>query len=119
MPRLGECRDAVAVDLLRCADHAISLLAGPEAERLFTAAPLAGTEHDEEGAAAIASIFCRTTRSVDAFIAFARAEARALLIDHRAAVLALADALLHHRTIYAEQINNVIRSVMASCSAAR
>ena len=94
MPRLGECRDAVAVDLLRCADHAISLLAGPEAERLFTAAPLAGTEHDEEGA-------------------------RALLIDHRAAVLALADALLHHRTIYAEQINNVIRSVMASCSAAR
>ncbi|MGO8913798.1 MAG: hypothetical protein ACLQDM_31365 [Bradyrhizobium sp.] len=47
--------------------------------------------------------------SVDAYFAFARCEARALLLDHRRAVQRVADALLVHRTLDGCRIEMVIR----------
>jgi hypothetical protein len=49
-------------------------------------------------------------RGVDAYLAFARAEVVALLTDHRAVVLAIADALMGHRTLSGEQIKTLIES---------
>jgi hypothetical protein len=42
--------------------------------------------------------------------AFGLGEARTLIERHRAAVLAIAEALMVHRTLNAEQIDNVISS---------
>ena len=108
MPRAGEDRSCIATELQRATDQVLALLAGPIAETLFTAGRVAGSEHDEEEAAAIALLVCRSPRSVDAYLGFCRAEAIALLTDHRNIVLAIADALTEHRTIYAEQIDAII-----------
>jgi hypothetical protein len=92
MPGPFESRDAVAVDLLDCQDHIVSLLAGRESELLFTGQALERTGHDLDEALALATLICRSTRSVDAFIEFACTEARALLRNHADAVVVLATA---------------------------
>jgi hypothetical protein len=99
MPKAFDSRDAVAIDLLRVADQIVGLVAGREAELQLIGRTLERTEHDIEQARCLATLLCRSPRSVDAYIEFARCEARALLCDHRTAVIALADALLLHRTL--------------------
>ncbi len=59
--------------------------------------------------ASIGRLICRLASSVDAYFAFARCEARALLLDHRRAVQRVADALLVHRTLDGCRIEMVIR----------
>jgi hypothetical protein len=110
MPRSGEDRSTLALELQRAGDLVISLLAGIEAERLFTVAPLANTEHDEDEARAIASLICRSPRSIDSYLDFCRAEAVALLTDNRNIVMALADELIRYRTLDGEQIDEIIRA---------
>jgi hypothetical protein len=75
MPPLFDDRSDVAVELERTSCQVISLLAGPEAERLFCAAPLPGSEHDRVEAFMIAGLIVRSPRSVDASLEFAEAEA--------------------------------------------
>jgi len=49
--------------------------------------------------------------SVDAYIEFCRRETRALLLNHAAAVLAIADALIRHRTINRIQIADYVEQM--------
>ncbi len=109
MPKPFESRDGVASDLLRTSDQIVSLLAGPEAGRLFLGSALPGTEHDDTEARAFAALVCRSSSSVDSFIEFCRCEARALLLDHRGAVTALAEALIEHQTLTGAQVDAIIR----------
>jgi hypothetical protein len=109
MPRLGESRDAVAVDLMRCADLVIISLAGIEAEHLVIGDVMAGTAHDLEEATAIAGLLCRSPASVDAYLAFARTEAAALLAAHTAAAITIAYALVARRTLTVADIDNIIQ----------
>ena len=102
-------RADIAIELLYAGDQVISLLAGPIAEELFCAERLPGSEHDEAEATCIARLICRSPASIDAYLEFARVEVVALLSDHRAVVLAVADALVKHRTINGEQIDGIIR----------
>jgi hypothetical protein len=112
MPCIGEDRTDIAVELERASCQVIALLAGPLAETLFTAEPLPGTGHDLAEARSLASLIVRSPRSINSYLAYAQAEARALLVDNRDVVLAISDALLKHRTIYAEQIDVIITAAL-------
>jgi hypothetical protein len=87
MPSVGASRADIADELERASCQVISSLAGPLAEKLFTAGPLPGSEHDFAEAFLIAGLVCRSPRSIDSFLEFARTEARALLLDRRDAVI--------------------------------
>jgi hypothetical protein len=59
----------------------------------------------------IAALICRSPESIDAYIAFAKVEAAALLAEHTGIVLDIASALLarrdrrdHHRSSLIEQV---------------
>jgi len=55
-----------------------------------------------------ASIICTSEAAIDAYLAFGLAEAKALITEHRAAVWAIAEALMVHRTLNAQQIDDII-----------
>jgi hypothetical protein len=110
MPGIGDDRSDIAVELLRAHHHVLELLAGREAERIVVGTMLPRTEHDLEEATAIAGLICRSPASVGAYLAFAKAEVVALLHGHRAAVLAIADALIKHRSIDGSEIARLINN---------
>jgi hypothetical protein len=107
-PLMSNDRSDIAVELQNAGYSVISLLAGPIAEDLFCEARLPNTEHDEIEARAIAGLICRSATSVDAYIEFAKVEAVALLTDHADMVLAIAAALVAHRTLNADQIGKLL-----------
>jgi hypothetical protein len=108
MPTCGDDRVGIAPELVHASDQVIGLLAGVESERLFTDAPLPRTEHDEAEARLIAGLVCRQQRSVDAFIEFARAEARGLLLEHQDLAMLIAAALLERCTLTGAEIDAII-----------
>jgi hypothetical protein len=55
-------------------------------------------------------LICTSDSAVDAYLAFGLAEAKALIEQHRAAVLAIAEALMIERTLDAERIDSIIAS---------
>jgi hypothetical protein len=57
---------------------------------------------------ALASLICSSESAIDAYLAFALAEAKALVIQHRDAVLAVANALMVHRTLDAVEIHKIV-----------
>jgi hypothetical protein len=59
---------------------------------------------------ALASLICSSEAAIDAYLMFALAEAKALIIQHRDAVLAIANALMVHRTLDAVMIHKIIAS---------
>ena len=77
--------------------------------RLFYGETLPNTAHDIKAARDVAALIVREG-SVDAYIEFCRRETRALLLNHAAAVLAIADALIRHRTIDRIQIDTIMRA---------
>ena len=103
-------RADIAIELLHAGDQVISLLAGPIAEELFCAERLPGSEHDEAEATCIARLICRSPASIAAYLEFCRTEVAALLADHRAVVLAIADGLIRHRTLNGEQITTIAKA---------
>jgi hypothetical protein len=113
LPGIGDDRSGIAVELLRAHNHILELLAGVEAERLFVGTMLPGTAHDLEEAIAIAALICRSPSSIDAYLAFARAEVVALLTDHRAVVLAVADALVERRILIGTEIDGIIDTALS------
>jgi hypothetical protein len=54
---------------------------------------------DIEQARSLASIICSSESSIDAFLQLGLAEAKSLILRHRAAVLAFAEALIIRRTL--------------------
>jgi hypothetical protein len=60
---------------------------------------------DIRQARALASIICTSEAAIEAYLSFGLAEAKALILQHRAAVLAIAEALMIERTLNVEQID--------------
>jgi hypothetical protein len=58
----------------------------------------------------LASIICTREAAIDAYFKVGAEEAKALIVQHRAAVLPIAKALMAHRTLDAEQIDTIIAS---------
>jgi hypothetical protein len=63
---------------------------------------------DIRQARALASLICSSESAIDAYLLFGLAEAKALIVQHRAAVLAIANALMIHGTLDAAQIDTSI-----------
>jgi hypothetical protein len=63
---------------------------------------------DIRQARALASIICTGEATIDAYLLFGLAEAKALILQHQAAVLAIAEVLMVERTLNAEQIDGII-----------
>jgi hypothetical protein len=87
------------------------LCAGTAAETLLHLACAPWIAHsDVREARKIASMICISDAAIDAYLAFGLAEAKALIEQHRAAVWAIAEALMIQRTLNSEQIDNIIAS---------
>ena len=114
MPAIGEPRADVAEFHAHAHFRTVELLAGTESERLFFAddAPLRA-EHDLQEARSFAGIICTSPASVDAFIEYGRAEARAILTDHQHVVALLAHALISRRTLDGTEIDAIIAQAIA------
>jgi hypothetical protein len=56
----------------------------------------------------LSSIVCTSASSIDAFLLLGLEEAKSLILQHRAAVLAIASALMIHRTLDAAMIDTII-----------
>jgi hypothetical protein len=106
--------EAIAAERLQLHHSVMELLGGAEAERLFSDTMLPNTTHDLQEATCIARLIVRSPSSVDAYLASARAEVVALLIEHTAAVFAVADALIERRALTGEQIDRAISRAAAA-----
>jgi hypothetical protein len=114
MPGFGEPRENAAEVFTFCHVRVVDLCAGTAAETILHPACAPWVAHsDIREARKIASMVCTSESAVDAYLAFGLAEAKALIIEHRAAVWAIAEALMDHRTLDAEQIDNIIASAPA------
>ena len=101
---------AIDVEREQAHCHIIEWLAGVEAEKLFCdASLLPNTEHDLRAARAVAELIVRDVSDVDSYIEFGRGETRALLTKFAGAVIAIASALVEHRTINRFQIESIIK----------
>jgi hypothetical protein len=112
LPGIGDDRADIAAELLQAHHQVVALLAGIEAERLLIGHVLPNTGHDETEAADIGRLIARAPSAAESYLAFARAEAAGLLRDHRAVVVALANALLHYRVLNGPKIDLLIRNSM-------
>jgi ATP-dependent Zn protease len=88
--------------------HVCMWLAGAIAEEIFCGETLPGTGHDFEAARSVAGLIAREISGIDSYIDHARTETRALLLAHTASVIAIADALVEHRTISGNQIDGIL-----------
>jgi hypothetical protein len=61
-------------------------------------------------ARALASLICSSESAIDAYLMFALAEAKALISQHRDAVLAIAHTPMIRRTLDAVMIHHIIAS---------
>ena len=99
---------AIDVEMEQAHCLVVAWLAGVEAETLFCDELLANTEHDLRSARAVASLIVRDV-SVDDYINFARTETRAMLSTYAGGVIAIANALVEHRTLNRFQIAAIIK----------
>ncbi len=118
MPGPGERAGDAAELFVHARNRCLELAAGSAGEEaLLSGLPLVAHD-DQKQAEAYAAIFCRTPAAITAFLTYAHAEAIALLSEHRSTVLALADALIEHRTLNGEQIDAIITSTLAKAELA-
>jgi hypothetical protein len=111
MPAFGEPRVNAAEIFTYCHVRVVDLCAGTAAEAILHPACAPWIAHsDIREARKIASMVCTSEAAIDAYLGFGLAEAKALIEQHRAAVLAIAEALMVHRTLDAEQIDTIIAS---------
>jgi hypothetical protein len=111
MPAFGEPRVNAAEVFTLCHVRVVDLCAGTAAETLLHPACAPWIAHsDVREARKIASMVCTSDAAIDAYLAFGLAEAKAPIIEHRAAVWAIAEALMVHRTLDSTQIDNIIAS---------
>jgi hypothetical protein len=109
MPSPGEPRINAAEAFAHVHIRVVDLCAGTAAETLLHPDNAPWIAHsDIRKARAIASIICTDEAAIDAYMLFGLAEAKALILQHRAAVLAIAEAPLIERTLNAKQIDTII-----------
>jgi ATP-dependent Zn protease len=111
MPKPGECRDDVSEIYAHVFNRVTDLRAGTAAESLLYPDAEPWVAHsDIRQARKLASIICTSEPSIDAFVLVGLEEAKSLILQHRAAVLAVAEALIIHRTLDASMIDGIIAS---------
>jgi hypothetical protein len=76
-------------------------------------APLVA-EHDQIEARAFAAIACATPQAASALLAYAEAEAAALLSAHLGVVTALVDAIIERGVLTGDEVDQVIIRAMAA-----
>ena len=109
MPGDGEPRSAAAEIFAHIHVRVVDLCAGTASETLLHPDCEPWVAHsDIRQARALASMICSSESAIDAYPMFGLAEAKALIVRHRAAVLAIARALMAHRTLNATQIHEII-----------
>ena len=112
-PGIGEPRDDAAEFQVHAMRRTVELLAGSEGEAMLEDAPLLGAVDDNKQALRFARLVCVSSAAVEAFLSYAKAEARALLEEHRSLVLALADCLLEKRTLTGAGVDAVLAAALA------
>jgi hypothetical protein len=109
MPGPGESRTDAAEIFAHVQVRITDLCAGTAAESLLHPDDDPWIAHsDIRQARALASLICSSEFAIDAYLMFGLAEAKALISEHRAAVLAIANALMIHRTLDAVMIHEII-----------
>jgi hypothetical protein len=113
-PGLGEDRADVAEFFVHAHQKVVELVAGGQGELvLFPDAEPMHAIDDDRQASLYAGLVCCTPGSVTAFLDFARQEAKAILQEHRSALVALTDALVRKRTMTGAEINQVVAEALA------
>ena len=109
MPGPGEPRSVAADIFAHVHVRVVDLCAGTAAETLLHPDCEPWIAHsDIRQARALASLICSSETAIDAYLLFGLAEAKALIVKHRVAVLAIANALMIHDTLDAAQIDHII-----------
>jgi hypothetical protein len=109
MPGAGEPRVNAAEIFSHIHVRVVDLMAGTAGEMLLHPECLPWTAHsDIRQARVLASLICSSEEAITAYLEFGREEARALIGQRRAAVLAIAEALMVHRTLDAAKIDTII-----------
>jgi hypothetical protein len=109
MPKAGESRGTASEIYAHVFVRITDLRAGTAAESLLYLDAEPWVAHsDIAQARSLAGIFCTSESSIDAFLQLGLEEAKALISQHRAAVLAIAEALIVHRTLDGAMIDSII-----------
>ena len=103
---------AIDVEMEQAHSLVVAWLAGVEAETLFCDELLPNTGHDLRAARAVAELIVRDVSDVDSYIIFARTETRAILSTYASAVIAIANALVEHRTLNSSQIESIVKATI-------
>jgi hypothetical protein len=109
MPGAGEpCVNAAEI-FAHAHVRVVDLMSGTAGESLLHPECTPWVAHsDIRQARALAGLICSSEESITAYLEFGAEEARALILRHRGAVLAIAEALLIHRTLDAAMIDAII-----------
>ena len=107
MPAPGENRKCISEIVLHCHNRVVELCAGSCGEQLFLGSAWDAVD-DRKQERALASLVASSPEAIEAFIAFARAEATHLLRAHEHVVRALTAELLSRRTLDGGEIDQTI-----------
>jgi hypothetical protein len=117
-PELGTTRSESGEYYIRSQNNMIALVAGECAERLLHPdLPTLGADHDFVEAAAFARIAAVASPAVDALIAYAAAEATALLTSNPDIVKALVEALIEAGELGGARVDEIISECVAARAA--
>jgi hypothetical protein len=118
-PEVGTARVDLAEEITRAQTFIIELLAGSVGEHIMfpDLAPLPA-EHDWAEARALASVVCASPAAIDALLAYAEAEAEALIRANIGIVSALVDALVEKGTLIGDEVDAIIAACVARRSLA-
>jgi hypothetical protein len=118
-PELGAPRVDIAEEITRSQTAIIECLAGTVGERVMfpDLLPLPA-EHDRIEARALADVICTSPLPVDSLLAYAEAEAEALIRNNRDIVAALTDALVEKGTLSGDEVDAIIAACVARRSLA-
>jgi hypothetical protein len=113
-PEVGTARVDLCEEIVRAQTHIIELLAGSVCERvMFPDLPPLPAEHDRIEARALASVICASPAAIDALLAYAEAEARALIEANLDVAEALTDALVEKGTLLGDEVDAIISACVA------
>jgi hypothetical protein len=113
-PEVGTARVDLAEEITRSQTAIIESLAGTVSERVMHPdLPPLPAEHDRAEARALASVICASPLAVDSLLAYAEAEAEALIRNNRDIVETLTDALVEKGTLSGDEVDAIIAACVA------
>ena len=105
----GDCADF----FLHSVSRVTELLAGTIGEQILAKGQLLPAPGDQAQAVTYARLLCTSPQSITAFLAFAAAEARALIEANKSVILELAAALQAKRTIKGPEVDRIVAVALA------